>query len=374
MICKIRRMLYKCCSRQKSIRVADYLTTAFFGVVVLIVAASWFGEILKQTPAVLVDVEDADSVNFEDLQKDIISGKAILVDLRNESSYKASHAPEALSYPIQSVVSGIKPDFGSSVKIYVYCEGIEMFKDTGDGLVKFVTNDDTKIKKNPETWGKNDSNSENESVNCSDYGARILSTVSNEAVSLGSIDDVKNMIGDDGFTTDTAVQSRIAQNLKLNLEHEKMLVNWYALLTEEQGYDIYQQISAIHDKNEAEILDEVEARGISDPRSPVYGAFEHQEVQKKYIALKKLLKTDEVDYLEESVDLERAQNERTETLLELLNLQKDNAVLDNMILTNTANTISENYYNVKTLAGLIDSRGQNEAILLLQKQKKSFKD
>lgn len=63
-------------------------------------------------------------INKTDKQKAVkvvISGKAVVLDVRTKSEYKSSHAVGAQNVELVHLLSGIRPKADKSTPIYVYC-------------------------------------------------------------------------------------------------------------------------------------------------------------------------------------------------------------------------------------------------------------
>ncbi len=61
------------------------------------------------------------SIDIETIQKEIDAGDALLVDVRSDGEYSASHARGAAHLDVDRILQGETPTKDTDTKLYLYC-------------------------------------------------------------------------------------------------------------------------------------------------------------------------------------------------------------------------------------------------------------
>jgi len=77
------------------------------------------GVSITPTPAI-APTDGAPRISIADAQKEVASGNAIIVDVRDEASYKAKHIKDAINLPLDKIVARLN-ELPKDKKIITYC-------------------------------------------------------------------------------------------------------------------------------------------------------------------------------------------------------------------------------------------------------------
>ena len=61
------------------------------------------------------------SIDVDTIKKEVDAGKALLVDVRSDGEYSASHARGAVHLDVDRIMQGETPTKNTDMKLYLYC-------------------------------------------------------------------------------------------------------------------------------------------------------------------------------------------------------------------------------------------------------------
>lgn len=223
-------------------KIVNAISVCFLVAVVVVIGVAWTknnSDIDRQKEQVVANTEK--NSRFADIQLEISSGKAILLDVRTPAEYREGFYPEAVNLSLAQLESGQLPDVEKTQTIYVYCR----------------------------------------SGNRSQQATKLLKQAEYVSiVDLGGIDEVASIGGI--LTKESSKFSKQASAVQELLIQEKMISDVMTKLSQVHNTTEYEELIAQSRLHQSKLSQILRQRDIKDRRSSLVGTFSNTKLQERY--------------------------------------------------------------------------------------------